>query len=124
MHLSSYFCAICNINAEESIMHLLFECPFSQSCWWNLIGVSWNLVLPPLDMIIEARMKFGAAIFREVVISAGWCIWISRIGVLFDNKPCNITSWKIHFKEEIGLICIKAKPSRAGSLKLSLENIT
>jgi len=76
-----------------------------------------------LDMI-ESRTDFGRVIFREVVIAACWSIWTSRNGLIFDNEPCSIATWKIRFKEEFGLICIKAKPSRAGPLKQWLENIT
>lgn len=84
MHLSSYTCAICTTNTEGTLMHLFFECPFSQACW-NSIGINWNLALPPLDMIIDSRLTFGSPIFREIIITACWCIWTARNGVIFDN---------------------------------------
>ena len=115
MYLDDYNCAICNSNVEETCMHLFFECPFSLSCW-NHIDIHWDLSLPPLDMLIEARTTFGSPIFREILITACWTIWNSRNGLIFDGKPCTLNSWKALFRTEIGLICIKAKPSLAGSL--------
>lgn len=115
MHLPSYLCAICNTNSEETISHLFFECPFAQSCW-TVIGIQWNFSIPPLDMVIEARNAFGSSIFKEVMITACWTIWTSRNGLIFDNKACNVVSWKNRFKEEFGL------SSRAGSFKSWLEN--
>jgi hypothetical protein len=43
-------------------------------------------------------------------------IWTSRNAVIFDNAQANINVWKRHFKEELGHVCIKAKPSRSSSL--------
>jgi len=123
MHLTSYTCAICNLDVEETMYHLFFECPFSQACW-NLVGVSWNLNLPHLDMILDARLSFGNPIFREVLITACWSIWCSRNNLIFDGKACSLANWKVHFKLEFGLICIKAKPSRADSFSLWLESIS
>jgi hypothetical protein len=72
-------------------------------------------------MIIEAGTAFGSPIFREIVITGCWTIWTARNGLIFYSKPCNINSWKIRFKEEIGLVCIKAKPNLAGSLNMYLR---
>jgi len=44
-------------------------------------------------------------------------------GLIFDNNPCSTNSWFSIFRAEIGLICIKAKLSLAGSLNSWLENI-
>lgn len=100
-----------------------FECPFDLACW-NYIGIHWNLDLPPLDMIIEARTAFGSYLFRPIVIMACWIIWNSRNGLILDSKPCTLAMWNVLFKEVIGLICIKAKPNLAGSLKMWLENLS
>ena len=64
--MEDYYCPICSSGLEETCMHLFFECTFSQDCWAYL-GMFWNLNLPPLDMMIEARIAFGNAIFREIV---------------------------------------------------------
>ena len=75
-------------------------------------------------MIIEARIAFGCYLFRAIVIMAFWIIWNSRNGLILDNKPCTLDMWNVLFREVIGLICIKAKPNLAGSLKMWLENLS
>lgn len=120
--LEDYSFAICRDDIEEACMHLFFECPFSRACW-NCIGISWNLDLPPLDMIIEARSIFGSTYFREITITACWIIWTSRNRLIFDGILCTIAKWK-DFKTQIGLVCIKAKPHLAGALELWLENLS
>ena len=32
-HLDDYHCAHCQEPPEETIMHLLFYCPFAKDCW-------------------------------------------------------------------------------------------
>jgi hypothetical protein len=36
------------------MIHLLFECDFSQTFWWK-IGEEWNLDFDLINMIIDAR---------------------------------------------------------------------
>ena len=117
MHLDSYNYVLCNLNCEETCFHLFFECPFSRDCW-STIPINWNLNVSALDMIIQARENFGNANFREIVITACWIIWTTRNGVIFDNGQININIWKRRFKEELGLVCTKAKPNRQTSLSL------
>jgi hypothetical protein len=112
----------CSFGLEETCMHLFFECTFSQDCW-TFLGIFWNLNLPPLDMVIEARTNFGNIIFREIVIAACWIIWTSRNRLIFDNIPCNMDNWKARFKEDIGLICIKAKPNLVDSLIMYIQSL-
>jgi hypothetical protein len=73
-------------------------------------------------MFIKARLNFGSHIFREIFITAAWAIWKVRNGVIFDNKAASITEWKILLKEELGLVCLKAKRRIADPLKLWCEN--
>jgi hypothetical protein len=73
MLLEDYLCVLCNANVEENSFHLFFQCPFSISCW-NLLSISWNPNLDPLDTMLQARVDFGSSIFRELVITACWII--------------------------------------------------
>jgi hypothetical protein len=105
------------LGIEETSFYLFFECPFHTSCW-NYISMHWDQNPPPLDITIEARTAFGNPIFREIVITTCCTIWILRNGLIFDNKPCNIHSWKLLFKEQLGLVCAKlVKPSIEGPLR-------
>lgn len=74
MHLPSYHCVLYVQQEEESLMHMFFECPFSQACWIYL-GVRWDLNLPPLDIVIDSIERFGSSIYREVTTIVAWSIW-------------------------------------------------
>jgi hypothetical protein len=63
-------------------------------------------------MVISAREAFGSNIFIEIIITACWAIWLARNGVIFDNEQASLNSWKRRFKEELGFVCTKAKPTR------------
>jgi hypothetical protein len=60
-------------------------------------------------MIIHARTDFGSHIFREIFISACWMIWKPRNGIIFDNRPASLVEWRAALKEDLSLVCIKAK---------------
>lgn len=45
------------------------------------------------------------------------------MGSFFYNKANTLASWDIAFKDELGLVCIKAKHSMAAPLSLWRENI-
>lgn len=76
-HLPFYHCVPCVQQEEETLLHLFFDCPFTQTLWIYL-GVQWDLSQPPLDIILTARAHFGSSIFSEVIIVAAWCIWCHR----------------------------------------------
>jgi hypothetical protein len=69
-------------------------------------------------MVIKARTIFGHSIFRELMITACWIKWKTRNNIIFDNGNCNLSTWKRLFKEELGLVCIKAKAATKGPLSL------
>jgi hypothetical protein len=57
-------------------------------------------------MILQARADFDNVIFRGIIITGFWVIWMTRNGVIFDNGQIDINLWKRQFKEELGLMCI------------------
>lgn len=118
--LSSYNCAFCN-STEETCFHLFFSCQISTLCW-NAINIHWDLNLPPLDMMCAARNAFNSSIFRELVITACWIIQKSRNAIIFEGKSFNLDIWKRTFREEVGLVCIKAKKKTAEALQSWCEN--
>ena len=121
MEVDDYNCVLCNEGHEETSFHLLSECAFGKSRW-NSIPIDWNLNLQPLDMVIEARSAFGSPLFREIFITGCWTIWMTRNGVIFDNGQININIWKRQFKNELGLVCLKAKSARQNTLNSWREN--
>jgi hypothetical protein len=117
MELDDYTCVLCNAGYEEMNYHLFFECDFIQVCW-DTIPINWNLNLSPLDMVIVARSNFGNPIFREIFIIACWVIWTTRNAIIFDNEQVDHSKWKRLFKQELGLVCTKAKPAIVSTLNV------
>lgn len=122
-NLNAFTCVLCNHNIEEDLFHLFFGCTFSQNCW-SFLHIAWDLNLAPLDMVIEARRYFGHVIFREILIAACWSIWKMRNSIIFDNETCSFQRWKIIFKIEFGLVCIKAKGGKKTLLKTWLQQLS
>ena len=121
MHLDDYTCVMCSQGCEETSFHLFFECSFSKECW-ETIPISWDFNLNPVDMIVWARLQFGSPIFREIFISACWIIWNTRNGIIFYHGQKNIHVWKRQFREEIALVCNKARPSVSSALSSSRDS--
>lgn len=121
MELEDYNCVLCNTDREETSFHLFFECPFSTACW-NTIPINSNTSMQPLDMVIDAKTAFGSPKFREIFITTCWTIWVTRNAVIFDDGQVNLNIWKRQFREEFGLVCTKAKPSRQAALVNWKEN--
>jgi hypothetical protein len=77
-----------------------------------------------LDMVISAKTTFGSPIFRDLIITTCWIIWKTRNGVSFDGEDYNLCRWKFSFKEELGLVCIKAMQDTKVQLELWRENFS
>lgn len=56
-HSRRVICSICNLSTTEDYIHLFFSCPFAQQCW-NCIGITWDLTLEFMNMIMIARRLF------------------------------------------------------------------
>lgn len=117
MHLDYYNCVLYNSGCEETSFHLFFECAFSRDCWLTIL-INWNLSVSPLDMILQAIADVDSIVFREIVITTCWIIWTTRNAIIFNNGQININAWKRHFKDELGLVCTKAKPAKQIPLSL------
>ncbi|RCV21660.1 hypothetical protein SETIT_4G155300v2 [Setaria italica] len=95
------------------VTHLFFSCPFSQACW-IFLDIAWDLNLPTLNMVIQARERFGSVIFREIVMVAAWSIWCHRNSIVFDRAS---------FMEEIKLVTLRAKPAIKEKIKIWLSSL-
>lgn len=62
-------CVLCNQNAEETAMHLFFECPFSRTCW-TFHHINWQLSQGFHHMIQQAKQQFSQPFFMEIFITA------------------------------------------------------
>jgi hypothetical protein len=61
-------CILCDTNILESIIHLFFECSFSQSFWWAL-GFEWNTDLDINSMITDAKTRYTMPFLMEIIIT-------------------------------------------------------
>jgi hypothetical protein len=89
MVLPDYNCVLCSLGVEESLIHLLFECPFSKCCW-SLLNIQWDTSLSSQDMLIKGRRHFNSPIFIEVLIVGGWTIWCHRNAAIFDGAVVSL----------------------------------
>jgi hypothetical protein len=53
---------------EETILHLFFECSFSQNFWWGL-EIEWNSDYDINKMILDAKERYLSPFLMEVSIT-------------------------------------------------------
>ncbi|KAF8740150.1 hypothetical protein HU200_013810 [Digitaria exilis] len=76
------------------------------------------------EMVLQARQLFGLPSFREIALIASWCIWTHGNSIIFDGASISIERWKCSFKDEIGLVLHRAKPSLKQELDPWICNLT
>lgn len=121
MHLGSYPCVLCNTNQEETLLHLFFDCSFGKWCW-RFLNIDWDTQLQPEEMLLRASSNL-VQIFREIWMTASWCIWYHRNDIIFDHKTLSLSRWRISFKEEMSLVVLKDKTSVKQPIEEWLCNI-
>jgi hypothetical protein len=87
-------CVLRDSTCEETIFHLLFECPFSSDCW-HYVGIQWNFDLDFFNMFEDAKNIFGRRFFMEIVAVVAWTIWKAQW--LHLQKCCPL----FHFLEDL-----------------------
>jgi hypothetical protein len=116
-HIDSKSCILCDDQVEETMMHLFFECDFSQTFWWK-IGEEWNLDFDLINMIIDAKNRSSNLFFKEALMCGCWSIWNERNGIIFDGKHRDLNHCYSFFKSSVGMIRHRVKPS----LKEGMQN--
>lgn len=53
-----YSCVLCALNSEETVQHLFLECEMSKACW-NLLGITIDLALDPLQIFESFRVQLN-----------------------------------------------------------------
>jgi hypothetical protein len=97
----NYNCVLCDLNNEESMYHLFFQCPFSTECW-NL-DIHWNHDIYFFDTIKEAKKNCQHDFFMEVFTIAAWEIWKQRNDKIFRGINPSLQSWKANFCSTVKL---------------------
>ena len=121
MELQDYTCVLCNNSIEESLLHLMIECPFASECW-NWLGLhtqqSWEIY----QCLKEFRRQLHVPFFMEIIILMSWTIWQARNGLIFNNKPPSIQEAKRAFRSECALLLHRAR-SYFPTIELWLNNL-
>jgi hypothetical protein len=110
INLDDYQCVFCQDPPEETVMHLLFFCPFSKSCW-GLVNFQFA-DHPTIPQIFQVwKSKFRVDFSLDLFILWCWAIWMVRNDVIFKNKAPSVHSCKSHFTEEVSLLLHRTKAS-------------
>jgi hypothetical protein len=115
-------CILCEACPEETIMHLFFECTFSQSFWWAL-GLEWNVDMTLYQMIEEAQQRFSLGFLMEVMIAGCWSIWDQRNDAIFNANYPNVQTCMTRFKATFTLTMHRAKPSLREGMQSWLDTL-
>jgi len=121
MHMPSYACVCCNLDTEESLIHLFFRCSFAQSCWINL-----NIILVESDTIMileEIRDQLNLPFFMEITITFCWSLWMQRNDYIFRGVQPSSGNCLGFFKKEFALVILRAKPRYKESMSRWLEGL-
>lgn len=93
MELQDYTCVLCNNSTEESLLHLMIDCPFASDCWgWFGLHAQqgWDIN----HCLEEFRRQLHVPFFMEIIILMSWSIWQARNGLIFNNRPPSIQEAK------------------------------
>jgi len=108
MHLDDYQCVLCQQSTEETVMHLLFYCPFAKNCW-NLVNFHFGDHLS-IQQIFQAWKSMQQIEFSlDIFIIFCWRIWMMRNDVIFRNKNPSVEDCKSCITVEALLLLHRCK---------------
>lgn len=117
MFLEDFNCVLCQLPTEETLMHLLFYCPFSKDCWGILnFQFDDHLSVSQIFQAWKALLKVDFAF--DLFILLCWGIWMVRNDVIFRNKSPGIQDCRRYLTEEARCLLHRMK----GSLLPSFES--
>ena len=122
MELQDYTCVLCSQSTEESLFHLLIDCPFAHACW-NWIGLQINQQGDLYHYLESFRSQLQVSFFMEIAILMSWSIWQVRNGLIFNNRPPSLQEAKRIFKTEFALLLHRAKRSYFPTIDQWLNNL-
>ena len=106
MHLDDYQCVLCQQSTEETILHLLFYCPFAKNCW-NLVNFHFadHLSIQQIQAWKSLlQIEFSLDIFIIFCWGSGW--W--GMMLFLETK---ILRWKTCITVEALLLLHRCKAS-------------
>jgi hypothetical protein len=90
-------CILCEECSQETIMHLFFECSFSQSFWWA-IHIEWNTDMHIHDMIKESKIRYSIQFIMDIIINGYWSLWDQRDDAIFNGNYPKLRRCIIKFR--------------------------
>jgi hypothetical protein len=120
MHLDDYNCVLCTEALEESLVHLILECSFTRSCWFNL-GLLIHNSSDPFSTLASFRAQLQQPFFMEIIVTMSWSIRMVRNDAIFKHVQPSVHHCKRIFLQEFALVILRAKNSLAPSFTQWLE---
>ena len=108
MQLEDIHCPNCNQQAEETTMHLLWDCNFAQDCWNSLLPLRKRGTSVYEDTILASTL-LPKQFAIEILILGCWNIWIQRNNKILRAIPQSIQSWRFYLKQDLKLLKHKIK---------------
>jgi hypothetical protein len=107
----NFDCILCGQHVEETVDHMIFTCPFSQSCWAKL-HIVWAPFDSRLDLLQTARDSWPNPFFFETFLTSAWSIWKERNKKHFRGVDPSVEAWLTRFKEDFELLQHRVKAAR------------
>ncbi|KAI5000949.1 hypothetical protein ZWY2020_010908 [Hordeum vulgare] len=101
-------CVLCTTQEEETIYHLIFNCPFSQVCWAK-IGISYNSNISRIEATIRAKEIYSGRLFFEIFTITAWNIWKERNNFIFNQINPTYNAWLERSKSDLS--CLRYRVS-------------
>ena len=108
MHLDDYQCVLCQQSTEETVMHLLFCCPFAKNCW-NLVNFHFGDHLSIQQIFQAWKSMLQIEFSLDIFIIFCWRIWMMRNDVIFRNKNPSVEDCKSCITVEALLLLHRCK---------------
>lgn len=98
MHLDDTSCPNCNQGAEETPMHLFWDCHFAQECW-NTIIPGRKRGTSIFEDINLAKLHLPKQFASEIVMLGCWNLWTQRNDKIFGQQQQSVQAWRFFFKK-------------------------
>jgi len=121
-HVETTDCVLCDGSVRETLQHLFFACSFSKR-FWEKIGVHWDIALPLMPMLVDARSRTTSPFFNVALIAGSWSLWNHRNKIIFDNEDRDQSVCFSFFKSSVDLIRLRVKPSLRDGLLIWLDTL-
>jgi hypothetical protein len=107
---------MCDNPPEETLEHMLFQCPFSLSCWQSL-GVHFDPTGDRLHIAESWKNTWHKPFFMEIFLLASWNIWKTRNSLLFDGITPTFLAWKMKLRNDLQLLLHRIRSDRHDVIK-------